>query len=329
MEWTGLIIGFIFGIILQRGRVCFNSAFRDIFLMKDNYLMKLATFVLALETIFFLFFAQMGWITLNPKPLNWLGNILGGLIFGFGMVLAGGCASGTTYRVGEGMTTAWFAAIFYAIGATMTKSGALSGWVKWLSKFNVTVEHSSPLYVEKAGPTLATVFNVNPWVVGLIFAVILLIYTFATKTTPRSSKMGWKTAALLLAILAPFAWMASAATGRNYGLGITGGWIGLIKSATTGTKLSWEAIEIIGIIIGALVSALASKEFKLRMPKNPITYLQVMIGGLLMGFGAVTAGGCNVGHFLTGIPTLAISSLIAGVFFILGNWFMAWILYGR
>jgi len=329
MAWTGIILGLIFGIILQRGRICFNSAFRDVKLFKDNYLMKFAAMVIALQTLTFLLFAQFGWITLNPKPLNWVGNIIGGYIFGLGMVLAGGCASGVTYRTGEGMTTAWFAAIFYGLTAYATKAGIFKPWLDWVSKFNMKVEYTTPIYSSKAGPTLPSVLHLNPWIVGIIFAGLLLWYTFGTKTTKRQSKLGIKTAAVILAILAPIAWIASAASGRNYGFGITGGWIGLFKSFLTGSPLSWEAWEIIGIIIGAMISAKLAGEFKLRMPKNPITYLQVMVGGFLMGLGAVTAGGCNIGHFFTGVPQMAIGSIIASIFFILGNWTMAWLLFGR
>ncbi len=329
MEYTGIIFGFLFGVILQRGRVCFNSAFRDVFLMKDNYLLKLVMFAISLEVITFLIFAQVGWITLNPKPFNWLGNIIGGFIFGMGMVLAGGCASGVTYRVGEGMTTAWIAAIFYGLTAYATKSGVFHGWLAWLSKFSIKVNNPSPLYVSKSGPTLATLLHMNPWVIGLIFSGLIMAYVFGTKTTERTSKINWKVAAVILAILAPIAWMSSAASGRNYGFGITGGWISLIKSYVTAKPINWEGWSIIGIIIGAMISAIVGKEFKLRMPKHAITYLQVIVGGCFMGFGAVTAGGCNIGHFFTGIPQLALSSMLAGVFFILGNWTMAWLLYGR
>jgi hypothetical protein len=329
MEYTGIIFGFLFGVILQRGRVCFNSAFRDVFLMKDNYLMKLVMFAISLEIIAFLIFAQLGWITLNPKPFNWLGNIIGGFIFGMGMVLAGGCASGVTYRVGEGMTTAWMAAIFYGLTAYATKSGILHGWLVWLSKFTVKVNNPSPLYVSKSGPTLATLLHMNPWVIGLIFSGLIMVYVFGTKTTERTSKINWKVAAILLAILAPIAWVSSAASGRNYGFGITGGWVSLIKGYVTTTPVNWEGWNIVGIILGAMIAAMAGKEFKLRMPKHAITYLQVIVGGCFMGFGASTAGGCNIGHFFTGIPQLALSSMLAGIFFIIGNWTMAWLLYGR
>ena len=82
-------------------------------------------------------------------------------------------------------------------------------------------------------------------------------------------------------------------------------------------------------MIGAGITAAAYKEFKLRVPKKGKTYLLVSIGGALMGLGAVMAGGCNIGHFLTGIPQLALSSILAGVFFILGNWTMTRITFGK
>jgi len=327
--WTGLLIGVIFGVILQRGRICFNSAFRDVLIFKDNYLMKLAALAIALQSITLLLFAQMGVIKLAPMPLNWVANIVGGYIFGLGMVLAGGCASGVTYRIGEGMTTSWLAGLIFGLTAQATSSGLFSNWMKWLGKLNVTVKPNSSVYASKVGPTLATIFNVNPWIVTLIVAALLIWYAFGTKTSQRETKLNWIWAAVLIAILQPIAWWASAAAGRNYGLGITGGWTNILSVYTANKQLNWIGIEVLGIIIGAMISAIAAKEFKLRMPKDPKTYLQVMVGGALMGFGAATAGGCNIGHFLTGVPTLAISSIVSSIFFILGNWTMAWLLFGR
>lgn len=329
MIWTGLLIGIIFGVILQRGRICFNSAFRDVLIFKDNYLMKLAALAIALQSITLLLFAQLGVIKLAPMPLNWVANIVGGYVFGLGMVLAGGCASGVTYRIGEGMTTSWLAGLIFGLTAQAASSGLFLNWMKWLGKFNVTVKPNSSVYASKVGPTLATIFNVNPWIVTLIVAALLIWYAFGTKTSQRETKLNWIWAAILIAILQPIAWWASAAAGRNYGLGITGGWTNILSVYTANKQLNWIGAEVLGIIIGAMISAIAAKEFKLRMPKDPKTYLQVMVGGALMGFGAATAGGCNIGHFLTGVPTLAISSIVSSIFFILGNWTMAWLLFGR
>ncbi len=328
---TGLITGILFGIILQRGRLCFNSAIRDLKLFKDNYLWKAVMFGIAIETLLFHFMAQVGWIHLNPKPFMPLGNIIGGLLFGFGMVLAGGCASGVTYRSGEGMTTAWLAAIFYGLFATASKTGFLKPLVKFLHGPAYKVESTGGLYLEgKVGPTVANTLGMNPWIPAVIFAVLLLWYVFGTKTTERSGKgFSWYATGFLVALVGGLGYYTSSHFGgRTYPLGITGGWISIFKTFDGG-KLNWEGGEVLGVIIGAFIAALASKEFKLRMPRNPITYLQVVIGGALLGIGAVTAGGCNIGHFFSGVPHLAYGSLLATAFFIIGNWLMAYWMYGR
>ena len=327
MVWTGLIIGVLFGALLQQGRICFNSAFRDILLIKDNYLMKLAALALALQIIVFLLFSQFGWMVMNPKPLNIPANVIGGLLFGVGMVLAAGCASGTTYRISEGMTTAWLAAFGYGLTAYATKEGALSGLNKWLGQFKVMATNNPTYYVEQSGPTIGSLLNLNPWIPGIIVAALLLVYVFATKTTERKTTLDWRLASVLLAILGGIAFVANSAAGTKYGLGITGGWINLFQAFLTNAPLNWIGLLVLGVMIGAAISAVATKEFKLRMPRQPMTYVQVLGGGVLMGLGAVIAGGCNIGHFLTGVPQLAISSIVASVFFVLGNWAMVWILY--
>ncbi|MDN5342571.1 YeeE/YedE family protein [Oceanotoga sp. DSM 15011] len=329
MTWTGLLMGFLFGILLQRGRVCFNSAFRDIKLMKDNYLFKIAVLSVAISMILFHFFAQFGWIRMNPAAFNWIGTVLGAFIFGMGMVLGGGCASGVTYRIGEGMTTAWFAAIFYGLTAYATKKGSLNFIIKALKPYDVKVTGQSELYAETTGITVSSILNINPWIPAIIIAALLLWYVFGTKTTHRESKINWITLSILLAILSGVAYIVSYAAGRNYGFGITGPWVNLWNSFLTGVKLDWGALSIIGIILGSAVSAIAAKEFKLRMPKDPMTYVRVMIGGAMMGFGASIDYGCNIGHFFVGLPMLGISSIVASIFFILGNWTMTWFMFER
>ncbi len=331
---TGFITGILFGIVLQRGRLCFNSAIRDLKIFKDNYLWKAVILAIALETLIFHLMASFGWITLTPKPFAPVGNIIGGLLFGFGMVLAGGCASGVTYRSGEGMTTAWMAAIFYGLFALASKNGFLKPVIKWLQGpvFKTDASSVSSMYTSgKVGPTFATVLGISPWIPALIFVALLLWYVFGTKTSERDvgKGFGWKTTAVLVSLVAAFGyWTRESFGDKPYGLGITGGWKNIF-STFSGGHLNWEGAEVLGIIIGALIASVAAKEFKLRMPRNPKTYLQVMIGGALMGIGAPLAGGCNIGHFLTGVPHLAFSSLLAALFFILGNWTMAYWLFGR
>jgi len=301
MIFSGFLIGLIFGALLQRSRMCFNSAFRDVLLFKDNYLLKMALLAVAVQMILVHLLAQMGLIALAPSGLNWVANIVGAYIFGLGMVLAGGCASGVTYRAGEGLTTAWFAAIFYGGTAyAMRNGGVFSGVWKWFQGFGVapfqyfdqtTGEGFSRLYLQKAGQTLPSVFGVNPWIVVVICVGLILWYVFGTQTSERESKIELKTAAVLLGAVGALAWYFSELVGRNYGLGITGGWSNIWSVWLSGKPFSWDGLSVFGIVVGAAISAVMAKEFKLRMPRNPITYVQVMGGGIVMGFGATIAGG--------------------------------------
>ena len=77
----GLVVGIIFGFVLQRGRFCMNSAFRDILVLKEYTLLKAVSLALLGQMIAFHILDLLNIITLSPKPLAWGGNILGGFLF--------------------------------------------------------------------------------------------------------------------------------------------------------------------------------------------------------------------------------------------------------
>jgi uncharacterized membrane protein YedE/YeeE len=331
----GLLVGILFGVLLQRSRLCFNSAIRDVKMTKDNYLLKMALLAILVETIGFQLVAQLGLIKLNPLPFIPLAQIIGGFLFGMGMVLAGGCASGVTYRIGEGYITAFFAAIFYGITAAAVRGGPLQIVNKWLGKPITTTNNPSGVYAATDGKvnlTLANLLNVNPWIIAIIFALLLLVVILVWKTTERKvTGLNWIWGGILVGLTGIIAYLSQ----KTYALGITGGWVNLLRTTTGNLDLSkgvpynWIGMEVFGIIVGAFIAALLSKEFKLRMPKDPKTFVQVALGGILMGFGAGVAQGCNIGHILSGLPHLAISSLVFTVFVVAGNWLMVWYLFER
>jgi len=331
----GLLVGILFGVLLQRSRLCFNSAIRDVKMTKDNYLLKMALLAILVETIGFQLVAQLGLIKLNPLPFIPLAQIIGGFLFGMGMVLAGGCASGVTYRIGEGYITAFVAAIFFGITAAAVRGGPLQIVNKWLGKPITTTNNPSGVYAATDGKvnlTLANLLNVNPWIIAIIFALLLLVVILVWKTTERKvTGLNWIWGGILVGLTGIIAYLSQ----KTYALGITGGWVNLLRTTTGNLDLSkgvpynWIGMEVFGIIVGAFIAALLSKEFKLRMPKDPKTFVQVALGGILMGFGAGVAQGCNVGHILSGLPHLAISSLVFTVFVVAGNWLMVWYLFER
>jgi hypothetical protein len=76
-------------------------------------------------------------------------------------------------------------------------------------------------------------------------------------------------------------------------------------------ELNWRVFLVFGIIIGGSLGALIGGDFKIRIPPKKKRFVQVFIGGVLMGFGARLALGCNIGHIMSGVPQLALSSALA------------------
>jgi hypothetical protein len=347
---SGLLVGALFGFALQRGRFCMNSAFRDIILGRDFTLFKALSVAILIEMIGFSVLAMTGVITLNPKPLLWGANIVGGLVFGFGMVLAGGCASGITYRAGEGMMGALTAILGFGLAGMMAATGVL----KPISDFLQT--NTKVMTADGKALTLANIFGLDLKIMMLVLAILIIVIWAVLARRNKSSeqsfgqkpkslgeavfKKGWNwlPTGIVVGLIGMLAFPLSAAAGRNYPLGITGGWINIfqslikwqamVDSQVKVTALNWEGAEVVGIILGALVAALIAGEFAIRAP-GPKILLQTFVGGLLMGSGAFVATGCNIGHILSGVPQLSLGSILGGASIILGGWTMAYFMFIR
>lgn len=337
--FTGLAVGLLFGFALQRGRFCMNSAFRDVLLMRDTTLLKAVGVALLVEMVGFEILALTGVISLSPKPLMWGANVVGGILFGVGMVLAGGCASGITYRFGEGMVGAMSAVLGFIFAGLMAVMGALKPVVGYLQTT------TKVMTADDKSLTLANIVGLPHYVVAFGIAALAVILwiawavthkpeadEFVTKPRTLAERIfkrgwGWLATGLVIGMIGIIAFPASAATGRNYPLGITMGHVSIAQTLVTGeNKLSWESLLIIGVILGAAIAAWIAGEFKLRAP-TPGVLIQTFAGGLLMGFGAVLSGGCNIGHILSGVPQLSIGSIVGGIFIILGAWSAAYVMF--
>jgi len=339
---TGLFVGIAFGFVLQRGRFCMTSAFRDVVTLRDFTMLKSVGAALLLLMAGYAIMNATGMIALNPKPLTWGANLLGSFVFGIGMVVAGGCASGITYRTGEGMVGAMTAVLGLSVGGYITAVGFLKGF-----KSNLQAS-TKVLTADGANLTLSNVIGLNHLLVALVIAGVAAVLWFvlgrknedaegawgATSGTigERIFKKGWGwlTTGLLIGVVGLFAFPLSAAAGRNYPLGITAGWVGIVKKilnlSNSEIGLGWLSWMIIGIIGGALIASLIAGEFKFRVPKVGVL-LQTFGGGLLMGFGAVCSGGCNIGHLLSGVPQLSLGSMLAAVSIMLGAWLAGYLMF--
>lgn len=110
------VVGIGLGAFLQKGRFCFVNAFRDFFAYKDSRVTKGVIAATSLTMIFWGIAYQLGYYQGLWTPGWGLTGLLGGFVFGVGMTYAGGCASGTLYRAGEGYLQFWVTLLFMGIG---------------------------------------------------------------------------------------------------------------------------------------------------------------------------------------------------------------------
>jgi len=350
MEWqgivSGLLVGLIFGFILQRGRFCVNTAFRDVIFVKDLTMFRAYILALIVIVIGANLLEDMGYIfMLRRQEFAPIGNILGGYMFGLGIVLAGGCGSGILYRTGEGLLAAWVAVFGFFSGVTAALHGVLNPIYEFVRGFKLSVADKpnaalwdlfGSIPVQIAGKDI----DLTKWIVIGFLAVAAAIFILKGKPfTPSKGKgFPWGLTGLLVGLLGVAAWWASDYWGGGArGLSFTGPLKEAGLTIITGNadakfdpmywlgpfKTTWGALYVIGVPFGAYLSARLLKEFRWKVP--PAEELLTVLGGsVMMGAGAALAGGCNVGQGLTGASTLAISSLVATIFIILGNWTMVY-----
>lgn len=351
---SAVSLGLMLGFVLQRGRFCLNSAFRDIIFVKDMtffraYLLCVVVAVLGTNlledfSLFKAFDQQTGsYVSVELMRQNFvpLANIIGGFIFGIGIVLAGGCASGIVYRVGEGQVSTMTAIIGFFFGVVMTTEGLLSPVYRYLKSFKVEI-------AGKTNPALWDIFGSGPtvkWATIGVFSLAVLAFVMKGRPTfGRNSKtFSWGLTGLLIGLLTVVAWLASSYFGGvPRGLAITTPLREFFNAVLYKSSHSsfpefsflgifqgtWGVFFIFAVPIGALLSALALKEFKWKIPQAK-EFMTVFFGSILMGVGAVIAGGCNLGHGVTGFSTMAVASIVSITAIILGNWTMVYFKFIR
>ena len=346
---TAILMGLALGFVLQRGRFCLNSAFRDIIFLQDltffrSYLLCLVvaiigTNVLESSGLIMTFDQETGGFVsteLMRQSFVPVANILGGFLFGLGIVLAGGCASGIVYRLGEGQIGALIAIVGFFFGVGMTTDGMFSPIREYLKSFKVDVFGAS-------NPAIWDLFGGSPmakWATIAVFCIVLLAFVFKGKPTFGMSGKGfsWGLTGVLIGLITVVAWEVSSVFGGTpRGLAITTPLRELFNSMLTNSTHSqfkefsflgiftgtWGVFFILAVPLGAWISALGLKEFKWKTPPAK-EVLTVLFGSILMGIGAVIAGGCNLGHGVTGMSTMSLASLVAIISIVMGNWTMVY-----
>lgn len=324
---SAIIIGFLFGFVMQRSGFCGSAMISSVFLYKDYRGVRGTLLAIFVSMLGFAALAHLEWVIPNPNPMRLLSAIVGGTVFGVGMVLAGGCVTGTLYKAGEGRLTSMLALVGIGIGSNLVGYGLLAPARKAVDAAARGV--SVPAGIHDA---VGLGFPMTAALVGAagLLVVGVLMYLRRSRANEGSGfslktlvSGAWPvaTGGILVGVIGWLAYLSSTPTGRNYPLGGVYGVMSVLSHAVGGDKTGseWLMLNVAGIILGSALSARMRGKWTLRSA-DASTLLIALFGGILVGAGALMGRGCFTGNMISGIGLLSLHSILFGIFTVLANW---------
>jgi uncharacterized membrane protein YedE/YeeE len=172
-----IVAGLALGFVMQRARICFARAFREPFMTAEGEMTKaiILALALAIPVAAVLFEKKLMDPFIAIPATFWLGSLTGGLIFGIGMIFAGGCASGALWRMGEGHLKLWVAGFFFAWGGS-SFSAVVKRWDLLTPEQNI----DTMLDETRVGAQvfLPQVLDGWAWALLVSFGILLAWYLF-------------------------------------------------------------------------------------------------------------------------------------------------------
>src|SRR5262245_38669551 len=285
---SALGTGLVFGFIVQRGGFCLVRAISNAVLIKDATIVRAYVLALLVAMAGVQVIQTLGLVDIPIRPLHWVANIVGGLLFGVGMILAGGCSGSTWYRVGEGAIGAWVILVGFAVGATTAGVGLLDPARRVLQRPAITLRDGS-------APTLANVTGLSPWLVIGVLAVIAALWMRRSRGEPEHNKWPWPATGLAVGAIIAAGWWVSSFGDRPIGITFAANTGHLLTYAMVGypNKVTWSMLMALGVPVGAFAAAYRAGEFRWKLPPG-WSLVKIFAGGLLMGTSALIAEGCNI-----------------------------------
>lgn len=334
--------GTAMGVVLYQALFGFTSAFRV--LLADGHSAGFRAQMVMLGLACLLFFPALAGGTLWGQPVTGFVSpvgvsvAFGAFLFGIGMQLGGGCASGTLFAVGGGSTRMVLTLLFFIVGSVIGVTH-LAWWQ--------TLPALPPIsLVTRLGWPVALALNLAVFAVAYLFVAGIERARHGSVEPIASAKdASWLTGpwpllagAIGLALL-NFATLYLA--GRPWGITSAFGlWGGMALQAVGVPVVTWSgyatpdmqralaggvladitSVMDIGIMLGALMCAGLARKFKPEWRISGRHVAAAVVGGLMLGYGARLAYGCNIGAFFSGIASGSLHGWLWIVFALAGNW---------
>ena len=331
----------VFGAIMHRTGFCTMGAISDVITMGETTRLRQWALAAGVATVGFGALAAGGWVqaadTVYAGPRwMWLSSIVGGLLFGVGMVLASGCGARMLVRLGGGNLKGLIVFLVMGLASYATLRG-ITAVLRDRTVDQVDVVFNGPatlghLAASAGGwPLPASLLVAALGVGGLLMGWALAGRGFVTRNNLLAG-LG------LGGVIVALWWLSghlgylpehpqtleptylATRSGRMEALTFTGplahtiDWF--IFFSDRSQRLSLGVVAVFGLVAGAALHALASRRFRWEGFRTTEDLANHLIGGTLMGVGGVTALGCTIGQGLSGISNLSLTSFtaVAGIF---------------
>jgi uncharacterized protein len=317
--WATLAITIVMGFFMARSNFCTMGAVADIVNMGDwtrmrMWMLSIAVAIFGTQAMQFAGLIDLSKSIYTSANFTWLSYIVGGFLFGFGMVLASGCGSKTLIRIGGGSLKSFIVFIVLGLTAYMTLKGLFG-----VMRVNT---------VDLVKPTLGSGQDL-PRYGGALF-----IYAFTGKEF--RSAIGNPIASIVIGLGVTAIWYVSGKLGylaedpktlEEAFIGTNSGRLEslsfvapmaytlelLLFWSDTTKKVTLGIAACGGMVLGAFISSIVDKTFRWEGFANAEDTANHLVGATLMGVGGVTALGCTIGQGLSGLSTLALGSFLAFV----------------
>jgi len=334
--WAAFLLSLLFGALAQGTRFCTMGAVSDVVAMGDWNRMRQWGLAAGVAMIGFAVLAFTGLID-PAKTIHasnrwiWLSAAVGGLMFGFGMVLASGCGSKTLVRIGGGSLKALIVMIVMGLAAFATLKG-VTAVLRVATVDRVAIEFST---IATLPQWAAAAWGIQPTLAGLLLGLLLggglIAWALSAAEFRRAGNVlgGLGIGALVVAM-----WWVSGSLGyvaehpqtlqeafltTNSGraealsfvapVAYTLDWILFFSDKSK--VLTLGVVSVLGVMAGSAACALSLRTFRWEGFGGIDDVANHLIGAVLMGVGGITAMGCTVGQGLSGISTLGATSFVA------------------
>jgi uncharacterized protein len=334
--WASLALSFVLGLVAQRSHFCTMGALGDIANMGDWSRMRMWVAAMAVAVLGFGLMSSWGWVDASKSLYGgsrwlWLSALTGGLLFGFGMVLASGCGLKTLVRVGGGNLKSLVVFLVMGLAAYATLRG-ITGVLRADTVDRVVV-------VLPTGQDLPSLMawwgglGRSQWaaVLAVVVATGLMLWVWAS---PQGRELSVWGNGVLVGALVVLAWWVSGRLGHvpedpttleeaflatnskrmealSFVAPVAYSLDWLLFFSDSARVLTMGVVSVIGVVLGSALSAITSRSFRWEAFRGVDDLASHLVGATLMGVGGVTAMGCTVGQGLSGISTLSLGSFTA------------------